>query len=112
MWEFDRNQIWEGGMLIDTETSRGRMHWWRRESQQKFESWESTVLGGAAFETQLTSGLLKSPNATQSDRREMMVSSVQIRDMLSGGGVLGLRYTTAIVGGSVLKSRSHTIRLT
>ncbi len=42
----------------------------------------------------------------------MMVSSVQIRDMLSGGGVLGLRYTPAIVVSSVLKSRSNTIRLT
>ncbi len=79
---------------------------------QKFRSWESTVLGGAVFEVQLTLGQLKSPNTMQSDRREMMVSSVQIRDMLSGGGVLGLRYTTAIVDGSVIKSRSHTIRLT
>ncbi len=75
-------------------------------------SWESTVLGGAVFGTQLTLGQLKAPNTTHSDRREMMVSSVQIRVMLSGGGVLGLRYTTAIVDGSVLKSRSHTIRLT
>ncbi len=57
-------------------------------------------------------GQSKSPNTMQLDRREMMVSSVQIRDMLSRGGVLGLRYTTAIVDGSVLKSRSHTIRLT
>ncbi len=31
--------------------------------------------------------------------------------MLSGGGVLGLRYTRAIVDGSVLKNSSHTIRL-
>ncbi len=70
-------------------------HWWRRESEQN-----------------LTLGQLKSPNTMQSDRREMMVSSVQIRDMLSGGRVLGLRYTTATIDGSVLKSRSHTIRLT
>ncbi len=89
-----------------------RTHWWRRESEQKFRSWESTVLGGAAFEAQLTLGQLKSPNTMQSGRRETMVSSVQIKDMLSGGGVLGLRYTTATVDGSVLKSRSHTIRLT
>ncbi len=89
-----------------------RTYWWRRESEQKFRSWESTVLGEAVFEAQLTLGQLKSPNTMQSDRREMMVSSVQIRDMLSGGGVLGLRYTTAKVDGSVLKSRSHTIRLT
>ncbi len=89
-----------------------RTHWWRRESEQKFRSWESTVLGGAVFETQLTLGQLKSPNTTQSDRREMMVLSVQIRDMLSGGGVLGLRYTKAIVDGSVLRSSSHTIKLT
>ncbi len=52
---------------------------------------ESTVLGGAAFEAQLTLGQLKSPNTMQSDRREMMVSSVQIRNMLSRGGVLGLQ---------------------
>ncbi len=57
-------------------------------------------------------GQLKSPNTMQSDRREIMVSSVQIRDMLSGSRVLGLRYAMAIVDGSVLKSRSHTIRLT
>ncbi len=74
-----------------------RTHWWRRESEQKFRSWESTVLGGAVCETQLTLGHLKSPNTTQSDRRETMVSSVQIRDMLSVDGVLGLRYTRAIV---------------
>ncbi len=79
-----------------------RIHWWRRESEKNLKSWESTVLGGAVFEAQSTLGQLKSPNAMQSDRREMMVSSVQIRDMLSGGGVLGLRYTTAIVDGSVL----------
>ncbi len=84
----------------------------RRESDQKFRSWESTVFGGAAFETQLTLGQLKSTITMQSDRREMMVSSLQIRDMLSGGGLLGLRYTTAIVDGLVLKSRSHTIRFT
>ncbi len=66
-----------------------RTHWWRRESKQKFRSWESTVLGGAVFEAQLTLGQVKSPNTIQSDRREMMVSSVQIRDMLSGGGVTG-----------------------
>ncbi len=71
-----------------------------------------TVLGGAVFEAQLTLGQLKSPNTTQSDRREMMVVSVQIRDMLAGGGVLGLRYTRAIVDGSELKSSQHTIRLT
>ncbi len=47
------------------------------------------------LEAQLTLGQLKSTNTMQSDRREMMVSSVQVRDMLSGGGVLGLRYTTA-----------------
>ncbi len=41
-----------------------------------------------------------------------MFSSVQIRDKLSGGGVLGLRYVRAIIDGSVLKSSSHTIRLT
>ncbi len=90
---------------------RVRTHWWR-ESEQKLRSWESTILGGVVFEAQLTLGQLKSPNTMQSDRREMMVSSVKIRDMLSGGGVLGLRYTTAMVDGSVLKSRSHTIRLT
>ncbi len=90
-----------------------RTHWWRRESEQKFRSWESTVLGGAVVEAQLTLGQLKSPNTTQSDRREMMVSSGQIREMLSGGGVLGLRYKlTAIVDGSELTSSSHTIRLT
>ncbi len=89
-----------------------RTHWWRRESEQNFRSLESTVLGGAVFEAQLTLGQLKSPNTTQLDRREMMVSSVQIRDMLSGDGVLGLRYTRVIVDDSVLKSRSHTIRLT
>ncbi len=96
-----------------------RTHWWRRESEQKFRSWEATVLGGEVFETQLTFGQLKLPNTTQSDRREMMVSSVQIRDMSSfydiyiyGCGVLGLRYTRAIVDGSQLKSSSHTIRLT
>ncbi len=66
-----------------------RTHWWRRESEQKFGSWESTVLGGVVFEAQSTLGQLKSPNTIQSDRREMMVSSVQIRDMLSGGGVTG-----------------------
>ncbi len=70
-----------------------------------------TVLGGAVFEAQLTLGQLKSPSTTQSDRREMMVSSEQIRDMLSGGGVFGLRYTRAIVAGSELKSSQHTIRL-
>ncbi len=42
----------------------------------------------------------------------MMVSSIQIRDMLSVGGVLGLWYTRTIIDGSVLKSSSHTIRLT
>ncbi len=42
----------------------------------------------------------------------MMVSSVQIRDMLSGDGELGLRYRRVIIDGSVLKSSSHTIRLT
>ncbi len=89
-----------------------RTHWWRRESEQKFRSWESTALGGAVFETQLTLGQLKLPNTTQSDWREMMVSSVQIRDMVSGGGALGLRYTRAIVDGSELKSSSYTIRLT
>ncbi len=89
-----------------------RTHWWRRESEQKFRSWESTVLGGAVFEAQLTLGQLKSPYTIQSDRREMMVSSVQIWDMLSGGGVPGLRYTMAIVDGSLLKSRSHKIRPT
>ncbi len=89
-----------------------KTHWWRRESEQKFRSWESTVLGGAVFEAQSTLGQLKSPNTMQADRREMMVSSVQIRDMLSGGGVLGQRYTRTIVDGSVLKSSSHTIRLT
>ncbi len=89
-----------------------RTHWWRRESEQKFRSWESTVLGGLVCETQFTWGQLKPPNIAQSDRREMMVSSVQIRDMLSGGGVLGLRYAGAIIGGSVLKNSSHTIRLT
>ncbi len=89
-----------------------RTHWWRRESEQKFRSWESTVFGGAVFEGQFTMGQLKSPNTMQSDRREMTVLSVQIRDMLSGGGVLGLRYTRAIVDGSVLNSSSHTIRLT
>ncbi len=77
-----------------------RTHWWRRESEQRFSSSESTVIGGAVFETQLTLGQLKSPNTTQSDRREMMVSSVQIRDMLSGGGALGLRYARAIVDSS------------
>ncbi len=75
-----------------------RTHWWKRESEQKFRSWESTLLGGAVFEAQLTLGQLKSPNTMQSDRREMMVSSVQIRD-----GVLGLRYTRAIVDGSVFQ---------
>ncbi len=99
-------------MLIDTEAGRGKDTLVRRESEQKFRSWESTVLGGAVFEAQLTLRQLKSPNTMQADRREMMVSSVQIRDMLSGGGVLGLRYTTAIVDGSVLKSSSHTIKLT
>ncbi len=77
-----------------------RTHWWRRESEQKFRSWESTVIGEAVFEAQLTLGQLKSPNTMQSDRREMMVSSVQIRDMLSGGGALGLRYARAIVDSS------------
>ncbi len=72
----------------------------------------TTVLGGVVFEAQLSLGQLKSPNTTQSDRREMMLSSVQIRDMLSGGGVLGLWYTRAIVAGSELKSSQHTIRLT
>ncbi len=96
-----------------TQTRVGvRTHWWRRESEQKIRSWESIVIGGAIFEAQLTLGQLKSPNTMQSDRREMMVSSVQIRDMLSGGGVLGIRYTRTIVNGSVLKSSSHTIRLT
>ncbi len=94
-------------MLIDTETGRGK-----DTLVEEFRSWESTVLGGAVFEAQLTLGQLKSLNTMQSGRREMIVSSVQIKDMLSGGGVLGLRYTTAIVDGSVLKSRSHTIRLT
>ncbi len=89
-----------------------RTHRWRRESEQKFRSWESTVLGGPVFEAEFTLGQLKSPNTVQSDRREMMVSSVQIRDMLSGGGLLGLLYTRAIVNGSVLKSRSYIIRLT
>ncbi len=89
-----------------------RTHWWRRESGQKFRSWESTVFGGAAFETQLTSEQLKPHNPTQPDRWELMISSVQIRDVLSGGGVLGLRYTNAIVASSVLKNSSHTKRLT
>ncbi len=66
-----------------------RTHWWRRESEQTFRSWESTVLGGAVFEAQSTLGQLKSPNTMQSDRREMMVSSVKIRDMLSEGGYWG-----------------------
>ncbi len=35
-----------------------------------------------------------------------------MKGMLSGGGVLGLRYTRAIIDGLVLKSSSHTIRLT
>ncbi len=64
-----------------------RPHWWRRDSEQKFRSWESTVLGGAVFETKFTLGQLKPPNTTQSDRREMMVSSVKIRGKLSGGRV-------------------------
>ncbi len=63
-----------------------RTHWWKSESEQKFRSLESTVLGGAVFEAQLTLGQLKSSNTMQSDRREMMVSSVQIRDMLLGMG--------------------------
>ncbi len=67
-----------------------RTHWWRRESEQKFRSWESTVLGGAVLEGQFPLEQLKSPNTMQSDRQEMTVSSVQIRDMLSGGAVLGL----------------------
>ncbi len=66
-----------------------RTHWWRRDSEQNFRSWESTVFGGAVFETHLTLGQLKSPNTTQSDRREMMVSSVPIRDILSGGWGIG-----------------------
>ncbi len=98
-------------MLIDTEAGRGK-DWERIEPEQRFRSWKSTVLGGVVCETQFTWGQLKSPNTTQSDRREMMVSSVQIRDMLSGGGVLGLRYAGAITGGSVLKNSSHKIRLT
>ncbi len=89
-----------------------RTHWWRQESEPKFRCWQSTVLGGAVFETQLTLRQLKSTYTTQSDRREMMVSSVQIRDMLSGGGVLGLRYIGAIFDSSELKSSSHAIRLT
>ncbi len=66
-----------------------RTHWWRRESEQKFRSWESAMLGGAVFEAQLTLGQLKSPNTMQSDRRKMIVSSVQIRGMLSGVGYWG-----------------------
>ncbi len=57
-------------MLIDTEAGRVRTHWWRRESEQRFRSWESTVLGGAVFEAQLTLGQLKSPNTIQPDRRD------------------------------------------
>ncbi len=57
-------------------------------------------------------GQLKSHNTTQSARREMMVPSVQIRDMLPGDGVLGRRYTGVISDGSMLKSSLHTIKLT
>ncbi len=99
-------------MLIDTEAGLGKDTLVEEGSEQMFRGWESTVLGGAVFEAQLTIGQLKSPNTMQSDRREMMVSSVQIRDMLSGEGVLGLRYSTSKDDGSVLKTRSHTIRLT
>ncbi len=37
-----------------------RTHWWKRESEQKLRSWESTVIGGTVFEAQLTLGQLKS----------------------------------------------------
>ncbi len=56
-------------MLIDTKTGRGKeegIPWWIRESEQKFRSWESTVFGGAVFETQSTLGQLKSPNTVRS----------------------------------------------
>ncbi len=66
-----------------------RTHWWRQESEPKFRCWESTVLGGTVFETQLTLRQLKLPYTTQSDRREMMASGVQIRDMLSEAGYWG-----------------------
>ncbi len=89
-----------------------RTHWWRRESDQKFRSLESTVFVGAVFETQLTLGQLKSLNTKESERWEAMFSSVHIRDKLSGGWVMVLRYVRAIIVGSVLKSSSHTIRLT
>ncbi len=82
---------------------RVRTHWWRRESEQKFGSWESAVFGETVFETQLTVGQLKSPNTAPSERREMMVSIAQIRNMFSGGGVFD---------GSGLENSQHTIRLT
>ncbi len=42
----------------------------------------------------------------------MLIKVLLTRDMLSGGGILGLRYTRAIIDGSVLKSSSHTISRT
>ncbi len=49
--------------------------------------------------------------ATQSGRWEMMVSSAQIRDMLSEGGVFELRHTGTLSVGSVVKNSLHTVRL-
>ncbi len=35
MWEFDKNQIYEGGMLIDTETGRAKGTLVEEESRAK-----------------------------------------------------------------------------
>ncbi len=42
-----------------------RTHYWMRESEHKFRNWESSVFGGAVFETHLTLTQLESPNTTQ-----------------------------------------------
>ncbi len=41
---------------MDTEAGRGKDTLVEEESEQKFGSWESTVLFGAVFEAQLTLG--------------------------------------------------------
>ncbi len=56
-------------MLVDTKTGGVRIHWWRRKSERKFRSWESTVFGGTVFGTQSTLRQLKSPQYGQIDGR-------------------------------------------
>ncbi len=68
---------------------RVRTHWWRTESGQKFRSWESTVFGGAAFETQLTSEQLKPHNPA--DDFECTNKGYVVREWGFGGyGIQGL----------------------